>query len=312
MRDVTLRPSRIAEARSATRHRGISLIEVLTSLSVIALLLMLALPAIQAARETARRSWCASHLREIGTATHLLLSLHQGFPPNGGYTEDSRILDTRGHLVWVGTDDNFSRMYRWGIANPSRGVRQQTGSWCYALLPFVGQSQASDPVVTEVEIGLYHCPSRVRETDGVPTNDVYGTYFAGGRQWARTDYAANGLLAPSLPGFVRLSQILDGLSPTIWAGEKSWDRLVQKGPSWYWDESIYTGGAGGTVRGGVKIVADGNDIEFRENWGSPHSAGANFVFADSSVKILSFVTDERVLEGLLTPAGSERFGLQSP
>jgi len=76
-------------------RRGFTLIELLTSISIIGLLLALTIPAVQAAREAARRAQCVNNLKQIGLAMHNYESVHRMFPPGmagHGYSYMSMIL----------------------------------------------------------------------------------------------------------------------------------------------------------------------------------------------------------------------------
>jgi prepilin-type N-terminal cleavage/methylation domain-containing protein len=150
---MTLRAPRYrtAESVSASRfERGaFTLIELLVVIAIIGILVALLLPAIQSAREAARRSQCLNHLRQIALA---LLNFHdaQKTFPYGGW----------GH-EWVGV--------------PERGNGpRQPGGWIYSLLPFVEQNDLHDlgmgltgAAATEAysarlrtPVDLFLCPSR--------------------------------------------------------------------------------------------------------------------------------------------------------
>jgi prepilin-type N-terminal cleavage/methylation domain-containing protein/prepilin-type processing-associated H-X9-DG protein len=133
--------------------------------------------------------------------------------------------------------------------------------------------------------------------------------------------------------------ITDGSSNTIVVGEKALTPDYKDKATWYWDEPIFSGGSGGTSRGvpssviptttnvdpllpfysalqgfapgsmafnypsTVLVDTDASAGTFENNWGSPHRAGVNFLFADGSVRTFGYSMDPTVLQALLTPAG---------
>ena len=64
------------------KRRGFTLIELLVVIAIIAVLIALLLPAVQQAREAARRTQCKSHLKQLGIALHNYQDVHNTFPPN--------------------------------------------------------------------------------------------------------------------------------------------------------------------------------------------------------------------------------------
>lgn len=231
---------------------GFTLVELLVVIAIIGILVAMLLPAVQAARESARRSTCTNQLKQLGLAVLLHESNHTQLP-TGGW----------GHF-WIG--------------DPDRGFGQsQPGGWLYNVLPYIEQQAlydlpsdgdpntltadqlAASRDVSETPVGMFVCPSRRAPTlypkpsDG--TRIAYNALPSEAFVAARSDYAANwgdtfiGELEdldrpfpsqmPAHPnGFhpstveelfngvsyleseVRLSQVTDGTSKTYFGGEK--------------------------------------------------------------------------------------------
>src|SRR5262245_14338970 len=66
---------------------GFTLVELLVVIAIIGLLMAMLLPAVQLARESARRASCVNNLRQLGPAIHMYHDAHDAFPP-GGYSPD--------------------------------------------------------------------------------------------------------------------------------------------------------------------------------------------------------------------------------
>jgi prepilin-type N-terminal cleavage/methylation domain-containing protein len=135
---------------------GFTLVELLVVIAIIGILVALLLPAVQAAREAARRSECTNNLKQIGVALHNYHDTHKMFPP--------------GWIPQTGMPGGGSG-YAWG--------------WGTAILPFMEQASlpdqiqygkitiyaaAGDPAILplmQTPIAPYRCPSDV----GPPTNN---------------------------------------------------------------------------------------------------------------------------------------------
>lgn len=207
LRAVPQRIEQPVEGDAIARPRrldGFSLVELLATIAIIGLLIALLLPAIQSARESARRVSCANNLRQCGIATLSYVQSQGGFPHCGGVPPKT------GRDLW---------------------------GWGWHLLPFLEQmalvTNPNDSFVTSQAIPSYFCPSRR------PPTSIRGGYWAPGNPLTgMLDYAGNGgsvqyWYAPGggTPGdgvFVPWGGILpmtpahirDGLSNTALFGEK--------------------------------------------------------------------------------------------
>ncbi|NLE56482.1 MAG: DUF1559 domain-containing protein [Lentisphaerae bacterium] len=289
-------------ARAPTRRYGFTLLELIVVISIISLLISLLLPAVQTAREAARRIQCANNLRQVGLALQQHVNLFSAIPGNGGYTEQSQIEDTSGAMVDISTEDlHANAFFRWGVGIPGSRPQEQPGSWAYAILPYLEQNAAYDKIDFQAIQSLYLCPSRSRPMPQPAVNDDNGRYQSGGWAWAKTDYCGNMRVMPNYPRVLAIASVTDGLSQTYAAGEKAFDPSVHTATSWYWDEPVFSGGSKGTARAGLGIFRDAEGITFRENWGSPHPKGAHFVILDGSTHLVSEAVDWKVMRALLTP-----------
>ena len=125
------------------KKRGFTLIELLVVIAIIAVLIALLLPAVQSAREAARRSQCVNNLKQIGLAIHNYHSVNDALPP-GGCQYDKRRTDALGG--WANPPQNFSMKSR--------------------LLPYMEQQQMFNAINMNV--------TSVWGTDGLAGNTVDG------------------------------------------------------------------------------------------------------------------------------------------
>jgi type II secretory pathway pseudopilin PulG len=287
-------------------HSAFTLVELLIGLVITTILLGLLLPAIHGAREASRRLACVNNLRQLGLALHMHSDQYRRIPNNGGFTPESTIMSPSGSFEIILTEDfEAHETYRWGIGNPLPKSAGQAGSWAYSILPFLDQMNAYQEIAVGKRQPLFLCPSRARYEPTIPKRDRHGRYEAAQQAWAKTDYAGNARVTPSLPFYLTFSSIQDGLTQTLAIGEKAFDPSVQTASSWYWDEPIFSGGSKGTSRAGLRISNDRIGIDFKNNWGSSHRGGVQFTLADGSVRFITQEVDWEAFRAMLTPDGGE-------
>jgi prepilin-type N-terminal cleavage/methylation domain-containing protein len=301
-------------------RQGVTLIELVVVIAIVAALMALLLPAVQQVREAALRIRCANNLKQIGLALHQFHGVYQVFPSNGGWDGKQTIPSVNGTPFTPSTlDYTTGQTYYWGVGDPRLLPRDQTGSWGFTLLPFVEQEAMFAQRLWTYGVDVYICPVRRLPTAEPVVSDAYGQYQGGGWTWGKTDYAVNLHTFGNLPDCPNIAGITDGLSNTILIGEKAFNPRVERPQSWYWDEPFFLGGSKGTSRGGLGLLRDGpgrwlqegvwegnwDENPFKENWGSAHTGGVQFIFGDGAVHLLLRSLDPTIFAALLTPDGGE-------
>lgn len=312
---------------ASDRRRGFTIIELLVVIAIIGLLIALLLPAVQQAREAARRTQCKNNLKQLGLASHNYHDIHNTFPPGA-----------------IGPMPAFSFPQYAGLKHHALGTY---------LLPFLDQqalasqyrSDASwfeppnQPVVNR-QLPVWQCPSAQgdRLMDGAiptrtppPTDSFTGTAACGdyaGMSFLDAGLVPRGVItAPSGPldkrgnyagvfttnDITRLADIVDGPSNTIligecagrpqfWQGHKQVPDVLLRGGPWAARNTLWCRGAStdGTNLGTCAVNCT-NDHEVY----SFHPGGANVALADGSVRFVGASIDIRVFAALVTRAGSE-------
>jgi prepilin-type N-terminal cleavage/methylation domain-containing protein len=270
-------------------RRAFTLIELLVVIAIIAILIGLLLPAVQKVREAAARASCQNNLKQIGIAVH---SYHdaKGRIPTGGTNNSPVINGTSTNVYWP---DAWTAVFQ--------------------LLPYIEQGPMYNTVYNNFKgqttvpgiqggIKIYMCPARGRNqySNNGAGSSVQGNPAVGG---PFTDYAINtnnGAMggtndttgATGNPSRVTMTVVtnLNGTSNTAYIGEKSIDPgMYTNTSSSGWDENIFEGGYGGIERSTNVLVRDSVGNGGNNNyWGSPHTAGAQFVMLDGSVRMFTW------------------------
>ncbi|EAQ81599.1 DUF1559 domain-containing protein [Blastopirellula marina] len=307
-------------------RRGFTLVELLVVIAIIGILIGLLLPAVQQAREAARRMQCTNNLKQVGLAFHNYADVHKGFP-------QSRI--TGPATLPDGTS----------VGNAVRS------GWPTAILPYIEQGNLNDQYdhnqpffatvnVTAIKtvIPMFICPSTPNGDRSVPVGYgptdaqlISGATAAPGDYYVRLQTIRNSQGAVANAGFdsnaaTRLAKFTDGLSNTVLAGEVAarpqlyYKRQAQSGQvttqqgwsCWAGPQALrlYTYSPDGTQE---QVDTAGSEtfyscvINCANKMGiySFHSGGANVGLCDGSVRFLPESTDVDMVMAMHTRDGQE-------
>ncbi|MCA9187943.1 MAG: DUF1559 domain-containing protein, partial [Planctomycetales bacterium] len=258
--------------------------ELLVVIAIIGLLVSMLLPAVNAARESARRTQCQNHLKQLGLA----------------YLSHESALN---HFPTGGWDWDQAPSYQGG--NPHAGAKQRAG-WGFQVLPYVEASAvwaAGAEIAIKTPQALFFCPSR-RGPQTVFYTDNYDPPVRGGElEHALCDYAASnregaGVTRRFAP--VESRQLEDGHSTTLMLGEKRLN-LSDLGEPQDDDNEGYTAGWNSDT---IRRIDQSPRPDFHGDgdgdglFGSSHAAGINTVWADGSVHLIQYDIEVSVFERL--------------
>ncbi|MGI8980936.1 MAG: DUF1559 domain-containing protein [Pirellulaceae bacterium] len=283
------------------RYSGLTLVELLVALFLVGVLVALLIPAIQWARESARRMQCQNHQRQWGIAVSNYEGVYREFPPS------SRAVPVESSAITLllpyveGSSVAYDLDFSWSDLENRNAVS--------VVIPFL--QCPSSPSNGMVDYSYSFGPAT---GDYAPAHGVAASYcaLAGWPTFAPPDF--NGILTP-LP--CSTGNVTDGLSQTVlfvedagrpylWRMGRQVEGIAKHGA---WANPEYEVAINGSDRlvqgsgegGGTCIMNCTNDNETY----SFHPGGANLLFGDGSVHFVSQQIEPRVFAAMITRASSD-------
>ena len=308
-------------------RRGFTLIELLVVIAIIAILIALLLPAVQQAREAARRTQCRNNLKQIGLALHNYHDQFNLFPPSS----NSAVGGTAGVWAWTTGSDN----------NPNLHLH----SWASLILPAIDAANVYNQInynvsalapanrpAAQIQFPFYRCPSYSGKQFSDHPHYVTKVGFASFAIRNYVAFGANTVLNLSNPATANgviysrsrtnFRDITDGSSNTLMIAESREER-----------SQVWIDGTSSTVAArwaslpptfagnssainykpyfDTSVFGDPGEMgSIKSDYGpsSQHTGGAHHLMCDGSVRFISENISYTTYDALSTRAGGEVIG----
>ena len=295
----------------STHHRGFTLVELLVVIAIIAMLVTLLLPAVQAARESARRAQCMNNLRNVGLAVQNFHSARNRIPSSHRFEAGPGEADTQSGRGWITMTLPFlEEQAKYDVLEP------------YFKGTFGSRTGINSPDVANViasPIALFRCPSAttpetstdqyqwtgtpvaVTNYKGVIGNTKMGNQGVGTPDCHRGPDCRGLFWRFSFLKTIRFKNISDGLSKTFLAGEDL--------PRYNFHSALYYGNGDYSSTHfplNVKpIPPKPADWPLSMTFRSDHPGGAYFALIDGTVAFINDGIDYDIYRALSTRNGGE-------
>jgi len=305
------------------RRGGFTLIELLVVIAIIAILIGLLVPAVQKVRESATRTQCNNNLHQIGVGLHNYHSVYKKFPP-GVVSSGDRWYP---YWSWMALMlPYFEQDSLWKQADNWAHDTTSNGGWNYwPWGNFWSSPQTPGNPAMAQTVPMLFCPGDVRSETTItgtqagmyPTSNVaFCGYMGVAGSGDGTETPSNGMLAYNYK--VRLSEVTDGTSNTLFVGERPPSSDLYYG--WWFAGAGYNMGVGDVVMGAratgyaASLGCPSTSVGFQP--GSPstfcdqshfwsfHPGGGNWLVADGSVRFFSYGANA-ILPQMATRNGGE-------
>jgi prepilin-type N-terminal cleavage/methylation domain-containing protein/prepilin-type processing-associated H-X9-DG protein len=286
---------------------GFTLVELLVVIAIIGILVALLLPAVQAARETARRMRCTNHLKQIALALHNYHDSYRAFPAGSMYSQP--------------TGPILSGPYAWGMMVFILPYMEKKNEFdtidfsqpdCGGTIRALQAADAPNPSAAPISELL--CPSDPSSgqsilsgpTGPLPLSGDCGTLYPGNYLGVAGDdeetagcigiYDGNGLFFDL--SSKRFADVTDGTSTTLMVGERG----IPTDLGWGW---MVCGGTEcehfiSAERGLSPGASLPTSLSILQHFWSWHPGGVSFAFADGSVRFLTYEIDYNSYVGMST------------
>ncbi|EAQ82497.1 DUF1559 family PulG-like putative transporter [Blastopirellula marina] len=321
-----------------TNSFGFTLVELLVVIAIIGVLIALLLPAVQQAREAARRMQCTNNLKQHGLALHNYHDTHKAFPPatiNPGCRDCDDI--TTGN--WDGNVRNttFQLMIlpflEQGNLYDKIDFRYPVGLSAHADMtdPVAADATNNMNAIKDVHLDVFACPSDPGDLPGTNTSSSdhyyttkysrtsYGVITQGWDDnshnpnllWGSSANTSNLRPAFGTNGSSKIRDIIDGTSNSLLLCETRMTKSsTNYGPYWgTWTNTYWLKMTSG-INSTYVDTTTGIDSKKPYAWtpGSHHPGGCNSLFADASVHFLSETADSNTLYNLAKIADGNVLG----